>query len=75
MAGDRTTLHTFTVDEERALVVVDPVCGRSIEFDWVAAQEEHEGWGYFFCSQRCHQQFRVNRTRFLGSKLLEGLGA
>jgi len=43
---------------EEAMLVSDPVCGRQIDIDEAAAQEEHDGWVYFFCSAQCHQLFR-----------------
>lgn len=75
MAEHRVTPDAFTVDGKPTPVVVDPVCGKPLELDRVEAQADHEGWAYFFCSQRCHQQFSANRARFAGSKSLEGHGA
>lgn len=39
------------------MAVTDPVCGVQIEIDEAAAQAEHGGWAYFFCSTRCDQLF------------------
>jgi YHS domain-containing protein len=71
MVDLRTSQVAFALDEERALAVVDPVCGRQVELDRIAAQEEHEGWAYFFCSPACHQKFTANPARFAGFGSLE----
>lgn len=64
MVDLRTTPDTFALDEERSLAVVDPVCGRRVELDRIAAQQEHKGWAYFFCSPDCHRRFAANPGRF-----------
>lgn len=66
-----TTPDPAALDEERTLAVVDPVCGKRVELDRIAGQEEHEGWAYFFCSPACHQQFSANPRRFASFGPLE----
>ena len=33
-----------------------------------AAQQEHEGWAYFFCSNACHELFRAAPERYSSSR-------
>lgn len=40
-------------------MVKDPVCGMEIEKENAAAQQEHEGKTYYFCSGSCHAKFKV----------------
>ncbi len=37
--------------------VEDPVCKKTIDVADAAAQAEHEGWAYFFCSIECRRKF------------------
>lgn len=46
--------------------VTDPVCGRRLEIDQAHAQEDYQGWAYFFCSAECHRLFTTNPDRYLG---------
>ncbi len=39
-------------------VVTDPVCGMKVRPSEAAAQVEHEGTTYYFCSQDCADSFR-----------------
>jgi len=36
---------------------VDPVCGMEVDPDSAAAQSEHEGKLFYFCSPTCKQKF------------------
>lgn len=47
--------------------VTDPVCGIQIRIENVAAQEEHDGWAYFFCSDHCLQLFKIAPARYAAS--------
>lgn len=40
-----------------AAMAKDPVCGMDISPDSAAAQEEHDGTTFYFCSDGCHQAF------------------
>lgn len=71
----RATPDTLALEDERTLVVVDPVCGKRVELDRAAAQEEHEGWAYFFCSLPCHQRFVASPQSFAGLRPLGRDGA
>jgi P-type Cu+ transporter len=43
----------------------DPVCGMSVEPLRAAAQEEHDGKNYFFCSGGCATKFRTGPAKYL----------
>lgn len=51
-------------EPEKDMTVTDPVCGMRLTLDSVAAQEEHGGWAYFFCSQSCHARFLTAPERY-----------
>jgi Cu+-exporting ATPase len=51
--------------DERTMTVTDPVCGMQIDIQEAAAQEDHGGWAYFFCSAQCHRLFRGNPERYV----------
>ncbi len=44
--------------------VRDPVCGMEIRPEDAAAQEEHEGRTFYFCSQGCHAAFMKEPHRY-----------
>jgi YHS domain-containing protein len=44
--------------------VTDPVCGMRLHAEKAAAREDHGGRAYFFCSNTCHQLFRLSPERF-----------
>ncbi len=44
--------------------VRDPVCGRDIDLAAAAAAEDHAGWAYFFCSERCRKRFMESPRGF-----------
>src|ERR1700723_525650 len=48
-----------------ASVEKDPVCGMSVEPLRAAAQEEHDGKNYFFCSGVCATKFRTEPAKYL----------
>ena len=54
----------------------DPVCGMSVEPLRAAAQEEHGGKNYFFCSGGCATKFRTEPAKYLsqpqGAKSMNG---
>lgn len=50
--------------------ITDPVCGERFEIDQAAAQEDHGGWAYFFCSARCHRLFTADPGQYLGQEQL-----
>jgi YHS domain-containing protein len=44
----------------------DPVCGMQVEEQDAAAQAEHEGRTYYFCSTACHHKFEANPGEYAG---------
>ncbi len=42
----------------------DPVCRMQIEPARAAAQAEHEGTIYYFCSEGCHKSFVANPGKY-----------
>ncbi len=46
-------------------VATDPVCGMRISRSQAVAKADHNGHGYFFCSQECEQAFREHPQRFV----------
>lgn len=53
---------------QSALEEVDPVCGMRIKVNEAAAFETLNGKTYYFCSQKCHTSFKVDPTKFVGSR-------
>ncbi|MGE0333969.1 MAG: YHS domain-containing protein [Gammaproteobacteria bacterium] len=47
------------------MTVTDPVCGMQVDIQEAAAQEDHGGWAYFFCSAQCHRLFTANPERYV----------
>lgn len=44
--------------------VTDPVCGMSFNLEKAVAQEDCNGWVYFFCTDACHRLFKQSPERF-----------
>ena len=49
-------------------LVLDPVCGMTIDPADAAGTVEHEGRTYHFCSESCVERFREDPGAFLGAK-------
>lgn len=45
----------------------DPVCGMTVDPDGAAAEIEHEGQTWFFCSLGCSEKFRDDPDRYLSA--------
>ncbi len=45
--------------------VLDPVCGMTVDPATAAAEVEHSGRAYFFCSIGCAEKFRADPARYL----------
>ncbi|MBX3295676.1 MAG: YHS domain-containing protein [Acidobacteria bacterium] len=43
----------------------DPVCGMQVEETEAAAQAEHEGTTYYFCSPACKDKFEARPYDYL----------
>ena len=46
-------------------MVSDPVCGMEVKEDEAAAQGEHEGVTYYFCSAWCKEEFEKDPKKYL----------
>lgn len=42
----------------------DPVCGMTVEPRTAAAEVEHEGETYYFCSEGCRKAFEEEPERY-----------
>lgn len=42
----------------------DPVCGMQIDERQAAAEAEHQGAIYYFCSSGCHKTFTADPARY-----------
>tara|TARA_R110002110_G_scaffold85816_4_gene223935 strand:- start:280683 stop:280898 length:216 start_codon:yes stop_codon:yes gene_type:complete len=51
-------------EPEKEVMVTDPVCGMRLTPEKAVAQEEREGWAYFFCSDACHKLFLTAPKRY-----------
>lgn len=47
---------------------IDPVCGMTVIPERAAAQAEHDGKPYFFCSLGCSTKFQNDPARFLSAR-------
>jgi len=47
-------------------IVKDPVCGMDVETGSAAAQSEHAGKTYSFCSSKCKDKFDRDPQQFMG---------
>lgn len=45
-------------------LVKDPVCGMDIDPENAAAQEDHDGRTFYFCSAQCHAAFLDEPHRY-----------
>ena len=52
--------------------VLDPVCGMLIVPERAAAQREHGGEVYFFCSAGCTRKFDADGTAYIAASRSEG---
>ena len=51
------------------MTVEDPVCRNTIPLENAHASQEHGGWAYFFCSSRCHTDFKLNPERYADARI------
>ncbi len=50
---------------DRTDVVIDPVCGMTVNPESAAGSYEYKGENYYFCSAHCLKKFRDNPDQFL----------
>ena len=55
-----------TSSREAAMKVTDPVCGMQVDPAKAAAQAEHQGKTYYFCSESCRKQFGADPGKYAG---------
>ena len=49
-------------------MVVDPVCGMSVDRESAPAQATYDGHGFFFCADGCRRDFLANPAKFIPAK-------
>lgn len=49
----------------------DPVCGMQVDEKQAAAQSEHQGRTYYFCSPVCKERFEQNPEQYTGGPAQE----
>ena len=47
-------------------MAIDPVCGMEVDENAAPATAEYDGEVYFFCSEKCRQEFLQNPGQFIG---------
>ncbi len=52
-------------NKQTGIVVLDPVCGMTVDPESAAGSFEHKGETYFFCSAHCLHKFREAPEQFL----------
>ncbi len=63
-----TELHKS--DDNKASVVVDPVCGMTVNPDLAAGSYEYKGKTNYFCSPHCLSRFSEDPERFLKEPMI-----
>ena len=51
-------------DNDRTMMVIDPVCGTQLDLDKATSQTLRDGWMYFFCSNECRKKFDIAPERY-----------
>ena len=46
-------------------MATDPVCGMSVDQNSAAAQSDHKGRTYYFCSKECKASFDANPEKYV----------
>ena len=46
-------------------MATDPVCGMTVDPKSAAGKHEYDGQTYYFCSQHCLTQFKIDPERFV----------
>jgi len=59
---------TLSVPEERGVDEPPAQYVERLALEKAAAQHEHEGWAYFFCSNACHTLFLAAPERYSSSR-------
>jgi P-type Cu+ transporter len=68
LGGQKMPAHTHEHPTVAVAEVLDPVCGMTISPDDAVGHVAYKGQTYYFCSQRCVEQFRATPEAFLGHR-------
>ena len=60
--------HHQHAESKTTTSVIDPVCGMKVNPDKAAAQHDHQGQTYYFCSGHCATKFKANPNDYLKEK-------
>jgi len=47
-------------------MAIDPVCGMEVDENAAPATAEYDGEFYYFCSEKCRQEFLLDPGQFIG---------
>ena len=56
--------HSHATVSADAMTAKDPVCGMTVKLDAGKPSREHKGETYHFCSQKCHDKFAADPTKY-----------
>ncbi len=59
----------------KAELVIDPVCGMTVDPLQAAGKHDYAGQTYFFCSSRCVERFQSDPAGFLAGKYQQAMDA
>ena len=46
-------------------MAIDPVCGMEVDENAAPATAEYDGETYYFCSEKCREEFMQNPDQFI----------
>jgi YHS domain-containing protein len=46
-------------------MMTDPVCGMKLEPEKAYSKLQYEGYVFYFCSQRCEEEFKKNPKKYI----------
>lgn len=64
--GERTSDQTKVSGSLELCMAIDPVCGMEVDENAAPAKAEYDGELYFFCSDKCRQEFMQDPGHFIG---------
>lgn len=59
---------------EKKHVTTDPVCGMKVEPETAYGKVEHEGYIFYFCSEKCEMEFKKQPGKYIGRMMKEEPG-
>lgn len=63
--GDNASRNDRSTQGRSGPAVKDPVCGMDVNPDTAFRRHDHGGQTYFFCSQHCLEEFRIEPAKYL----------